>query len=180
MNFDRKNLIRNLVLTALFAAIIFAVTGYLPRIPIAGGAGGYIHLGDVFVYIAASILPVPYSLAAGAIGAALADAMTGYIIWAPMTLIVKALMAVMFTNKSPKIMPVRNIIAVIPAGIICVIGYYIFEVAITLSLTVPLVSVPFNLIQVGLSAVIYIVLAFALDKINIKKKLERGFNDDRL
>lgn len=180
MKFQRKSFIHNLVATALFASIVFAVTGFLPRIPIVGGAGGYIHLGDVFVYIAACVLPMPYGIAAGAIGAGLADALTGYALWMPATLIIKALMALMFTSKCEKMINLRNIIAVIPAGVICVAGYYLFEALITFSFTVPLVSVPFNLIQVGISAVVYIILAFALDKINIKSKIERGFNDDKL
>lgn len=176
----KKDLVHKLVMAALFAAITFAVTGYLPRIPIAGGAGGYIHLGDVIVYIGASILPVPYAYIAGALGAGLADAMTGFIVWTPATILIKALMALMFTSKSSKIMPVRNMLAVIPAGIICTVGYYLFEALITFSFIVPIVSIPFNLIQVGMSAVIYIVISLALDKINIKTKIERGFNDDRL
>ena len=179
MKSDKTTFIRNLVKTALFAAIIFAVTGFLPRIPIAGGAGGYIHLGDVIVYIAASVLPIPYAYIAGAIGAGLADAMTGFVLWSPATVVVKALMAMMFTSKSDKIITVRNMIAVVPAGIICVAGYYFYEVILTFSFTVPLVSIPFNLIQAGLSGVIYIIFAFTLDKINIKTKIERGFNDDR-
>jgi TIGR04002 family protein len=179
MKTEQQKLIQNIVKTALFAAIILAVTGYLPRIPVAGGAGGYIHLGDVIIYIAASILPTQYACIAGALGAGLADAMTGFAIWSPATMIVKALMAVMFTPKSAKTLPVRNIIAVLPAGIICVVGYYLYECLLTSSFTVPLVSVPFNLIQAGLSAVIYIIFAFALDKINIKSKIERGFNDER-
>ena len=179
MKTDKTAFIHNLVKTALFAAIIFAVTGFLPRIPIAGGAGGYIHLGDVIIYVAASVLPIPYAYIAGAIGAGLADAMTGFIVWTPATFIIKALMAMMFVSKSDKIINARNMFAVIPAGLICVGGYYLYEVILTFSFTVPLVSIPFNLIQAGLSGVIYIIFAFALDKINIKTKIERGFNDDR-
>ena len=179
MKNEQQKLIQNIVKTALFAAIILAVTGYLPRIPVAGGTGGYIHLGDVMIYIAASVLPMPYSCIAGALGAGLADAMTGFAVWSPATVIIKALMAAMFTVKSAKILPIRNVIAVIPAGIICAGGYYLYECLLTSSFAVPLVSVPFNLIQAGLSAVIYIIFAFALDKINIKTKIERGFNDER-
>ena len=172
----KRNLIKNLVISALFAAVIMLATGYLPRVPIAGGAGGYVHLGDVFVYLAASFSGFPYGLAAAAVGAGIADLLTGYAVWMPGTIIIKALMALMFINNKKKILPVRNIIAVIPAGLICAGGYYVYEAIIVSSFKVPLASLPFNLIQAGISAALYIIIALALDKINIKQKIERGFN----
>ena len=57
----------NIVFTALFAALILAVTRL--SVPI---ALGYIHLGDAMIYLAALILPAPYAAAAAAIGAGLA------------------------------------------------------------------------------------------------------------
>ena len=61
------------VMAALFAAIITVVTAYVLRIPT---GNGYIHLGDSFIFLAASLLPLPYAIAAAAVGAGLADALT--------------------------------------------------------------------------------------------------------
>ena len=54
------------VMAALFAAIITVVTAYVLRIPT---GNGYIHLGDSFIFLAASLLPLPYAIAAAAVGA---------------------------------------------------------------------------------------------------------------
>ena len=67
---SRQNLHR-LVTAALFAAAIAVMTAYLLHIPLP--TGGYIHLGDALIYLAACLLPVPYAAAAAAIGAGLAD-----------------------------------------------------------------------------------------------------------
>ena len=63
------------VMAALFAAIITVVTAYVLHIPT---GNGYIHLGDSFIFLAASLLPLPYAIAAAAVGAGLADALTAY------------------------------------------------------------------------------------------------------
>ena len=61
--------IRTITVTAVFAALIFLATAYLPRLPF---PGGYVHVGDAFIYLAACMLPTPWACAAGAIGAGLA------------------------------------------------------------------------------------------------------------
>ena len=63
---------RLLTSAAMFAAMITLTTAYLFHIPI-GANGGYIHFGDAFIYLAASLLPMPYACAAAAIGGGLAD-----------------------------------------------------------------------------------------------------------
>ena len=70
---QRENL-RLLVTAALFAAAITVMTAYMLHIPIP--TGGYIHLGDALIYLAACLLPVPCAAAAAAIGAGLADLLT--------------------------------------------------------------------------------------------------------
>ena len=56
--------IRRLVLTGLFAALIYLFTSIF-KIPT---GQGYTHAGDGMIFLAASILPAPYAVAAGAIG----------------------------------------------------------------------------------------------------------------
>lgn len=65
---NRQKLYR-MTITALFAAAIAVMTAYLLHIPI---PGGYVHIGDSLIYLAASLLPLPYAVAAAAIGAGLA------------------------------------------------------------------------------------------------------------
>ena len=48
------------VLAALFAAAIALATAYLLHIPLP--TGGYVHLGDTLIYLAACLLPTPYAV----------------------------------------------------------------------------------------------------------------------
>jgi uncharacterized repeat protein (TIGR04002 family) len=160
--------IRTITVTAVFAALVFLATAYLPRLPF---PGGYVHVGDAFIYLAACMLPTPWACAAGAIGAGLADALTGYILWAPGTILIKAAMALMFTAKSDRILSPRSILAVIPAGVICVGGYYLYEVLLTGSFAGPAASLGFNALQAIASAVIFLVLGALMDCAGMKTRI---------
>ena len=102
--------IRRIVLTGLFSALIFVFTAYI-HVPT---GAGYTHAGDGFIYLAACLLPAPYAVAAGMIGGALADGLTGFPVWIPATIVVKAVTALFFTNKKDKILNLRNIQEIIP------------------------------------------------------------------
>ena len=148
---------RRICLTALMAAIIYVFTAYI-HVP---SHTGYTHVGDGFLYLAASLLPAPYAAAAGAIGAGLADLLSVYSIWAPGTIIIKALTALCFTNKLDKL----------PALVLCVGGYYLYEAIITGNFAAPALGIPGYLTQVALSSVVYLALGAALDRAGLKKKL---------
>lgn len=158
------------VLAALFGALIFVVTAYVLHIPIPA-TGGYVHLGDAFLYLAASILPAPYAVAAASIGEALSDALTGSVAYAIPTLIIKAAMALCFSPNGTSILTKRNAVASAAAGVICVGGYYVTEIFLTRSFVVPLASIPANLLQAAASAVLYLVAGRALDGAKVKKNL---------
>lgn len=170
---DKK--LKNLTFTALLAAMITIFTAYICHIPV-GSNGGYIHFGDSLIYIAACLLPWPYAMAAAAIGGGLADILTAPI-WAPATIIIKALISIPFTNKSSKIVTARNVISTIIAFVISATGYVIAEAVITQTniLVVLPVSVPGSVIQSGGSAIIFIILGLVLDKMGFKK---RFFNQE--
>lgn len=170
---DKK--LKNLTFTALLAAMITVFTAYICHIPV-GSNGGYIHFGDSLIYIAASLLPWPYAMAAAAIGGGLADILTAPI-WAPATIIIKALISIPFTNKSSKIVTAGNVISTIIAFVISATGYAIAEAVITQTniLVVLPASVPGSVIQSGGSAIIFIILGLVLDKIGFKK---RFFNQE--
>ncbi|MDD4773331.1 MAG: TIGR04002 family protein [Eubacteriales bacterium] len=155
-----------IVLASVFAALIFVVTAYLPRLPI---PPGYIHFGDAFICIAACLLPAPYAAASAAIGAAAADMLTGYAVWTPATLIIKAAMALTFCPCSQKIATGRNMAAAFISGLIGTAGYYIYEALFISSFSVALAGIPYNIIQGAGSMVIFVVAALALDRAGIKK-----------
>lgn len=159
-----------MVVTALFAALIFLVTAYVLHIP-TPATGGYIHLGDAFVYLAAAMLPPPYAVAAAGIGEGLADLLTGSAAFALPTLLIKSLMALCFTAHGKSILVRRNLLACAAAGVICVGGYYLTEVVLCRSFLVPVAEIPGNLIQAGASAVAFLLLGRAFDRTNMRGRL---------
>jgi uncharacterized repeat protein (TIGR04002 family) len=156
-------------LAGLFTALIFVATAYLPRIPI--GSGGYIHAGDTVVYLAASLLPRRPAMAACGLGGALADALSGFALWAPFTLLIKMGLALSFTDRSEKLLCARNIAALFMALPVTAGGYYVAEWILTGSASVPAISLPFNALQAAGSALLYACIAFQMDRAGLKKRL---------
>lgn len=164
-------MIRRLTLTALFAALICVMT-FVVHIPL--GAGGYVHLGDGFIYLAAAFLPTPYAMAAAGVGAALADLFAGYPLYMPFTLVIKALMVPVFTAKKPSVVCSRNIGGSIAAGVICTAGYYLTDVLLYGSWVAPLASLfTGNLVQSGAAVVLFLACGVLLDRVNMKQFLRR-------
>lgn len=146
---------KSLVFAALFAALACVATMSL-HIP-TPGTGGYIHPGDAVVVLSGILLgPVYGGLAAG-LGSALADLLSGYMVYVPITFVVKALIAIVCYFVYHKLL--KHIKPVIIKGIITgcfstalvAAGYCFFEYFIYGSGA--LASVPANLIQ-GLSGLI--------------------------
>ena len=164
MKMDKIKLVS---IAGVFTALVFAVTAYL-HIPT---TNGYIHVGDSLIYLAASLLPTPYAVAVGAGGAMLADCLTGYAIWAPGSIIIKAATALLFTNKKEKIINVRNLLVLIPAAIICAGGYYLYEAVVYGNFIAPLGGILASLTQSTASSVLYVAMAIAIDSTKFRSKL---------
>lgn len=165
----KGNKTKLIVITALLTAVCACCTAFI-SIPMVG-TGGYVHLGDAIIMISASILPFPFSLFVGAIGGVLGDLLVGAPVWAPFTFVVKALVVLFFTSKKSKIINSRNILAILPALAVTVVGYYFAEALIYSNYIAPFASMIGNVIQIIASAVIYIILGVALDKTNLKSKI---------
>ena len=166
----KKKNTRLLCMAAIFTALVFVVTAYL-HIPT---NNGYIHVGDGLIYLAACMLPWPYAMAVGACGALLADCLTGFAIWAPGSVIIKALIALLFTSKNNKLLCMHNHIALFPAAVINVGGYYLYESALYGNWIAPLTGIPASLTQSVTSSILFIVLGITFDKTNLKNKLNGG------
>ncbi|WP_073107761.1 TIGR04002 family protein [Hespellia stercorisuis] len=160
-----------IAMTGLFAAMITIMTAYIFHIPY-GLNGGYIHFGDMLIYVAAVLLPQPYGLAAAAIGGGIADILTAPM-WAPATIIIKALITLPFTQKSGKILTGRNIAAPFIAGIISAVGYYLAEGILFGSFASATASFLGSAIQSGGSMILFFVFATALDRVHIKNKAKQ-------
>lgn len=167
----KKNNIKLMGITGIFSALVFVVTAYL-HIPT---YNGYVHCGDGLIFIAASMLPMPYSIVVGVFGAMLADLLTGYAMWAPGSMVIKGLLALLFTCKANKIISKRNLFMLLPAAVISAAGYYLYEALITGSLVASLSGIPGSLVQAVASSIAYIVIGVAMDKYDIKKKVLEGY-----
>lgn len=165
-NISSKTL--KLVTTGLFAAMITVMTAYICHIPY-GANGGYIHFGDALIYLGAVFLPRPYALAAAALGGGLADLLTAPM-WAPATIFIKMLITLPFTSKEGKILSARNIAAPFIAAVISATGYYLAEGILFGSFAAPLASLAGSAVQSGGSAVIFLALAAALDRVHMKNR----------
>lgn len=162
-----KKLIK-IVMAAMFAALVTGLT-FFPKIPIPGG--GYVHLGDAMIYIAATFLPMPYAMAAAAIGGGLADLLSGYTAYAPFTIVVKALLTIAFSCKSDKMLTKRNKLAPL-AGIIITPAIYFVADAVLYGTGAAIPGIVWNLSQAAASMIIFYIVAAAFDKMQLKSKLK--------
>lgn len=116
--------LRKLITAALLAALTCVAT-FVIHFPTTGG--GYIHPGDAFVLLTGIILGPIYGPLSAGIGSLLADLLAGAPQFAIVTLIIKALTALVaaFIYKNGNIKTV--ILAGILGGVIVTSGYFIFE-----------------------------------------------------
>lgn len=170
---NTSNKTKKIVLTALFAAIICTTIAFIPRIP-TGFNGGYIHLGDIFIYLAAVMLPKPYAMIAAGLGAGLADALTGGMVWFIPTIIIKPIMVLFFTSKSDKLLCKRNVLALFMAGFVGCFGYYLAGAIISGNFIAPLATLYLEVIQPVVSGIIFLVVGYAFDKIKIRERISQA------
>lgn len=141
-----------LILTAMFASMVCVST---LCIQISSPMGGYINLGDALVLISAFLLGPIYGAAAAGIGSALADLITGYAYYAPGTLVIKALVAIVaavllrpLNRHCGKLaQPLRLSLAAIPAELCMVLGYLAYAWICLSHGSSAVASVPGNLVQ---------------------------------
>ena len=159
-----------LIYSAIFAALIFLCTAYIFHIPI-GVSGGYVHLGDAILYLAACVLPAPYAMLACAVGAGLADFASGFPMWIPFTVVIKPCMALFFTGKQHPILgAARNRIAPLLAGLFCVAAYGAATWLLYGNLKAALADIPAGLIKCAANMAIFYPLAAFLDKTKLFRR----------
>ncbi len=163
----KNNKTRIMCISGIFIALVFVVTAYL-HIPT---ANGYVHVGDGLIYLAACILPTPYAVAVGAGGALLADCVTGFAIWAPGSVLIKAATVLLFSSKKRNIITPINLIALLPAAVLCAGGYYVYEALLYMNFITPLTGILASLTQSVASSVVFILIGIAADKTHFKSRI---------
>ena len=124
------SLSKQLAFSALFAALCLIGT-LLVTIPL---PMGYFNVGDVFVLLAGWCLGPVYGGIAAGVGSALADIISGYALYAPFTLIIKGLDAVIayaawaFFRKWLRLDALSRLVSALLGESLMVLGYFLTEV----------------------------------------------------
>ena len=182
---------RTIILTALLAALTTVATMVI-RIPTP--TLGYIHLGDGMVLICGILLGPGLGAAAAGIGSMLADLFAGAVAYMPGTLVIKALTALVggwvyhrLAGHASLRTPVRVALAGIPAELVMVAGYFVYEAgmqivagsAVGAAAAAMLAGVPFNIVQglagIIVGAVLLPVLSHASAEMDAASKPETAF-----
>lgn len=162
----KENKTTLLVWTALFTALTTVATMII-RIP--SPTGGYLNAGDALVILSACVLGPFWGAAAAGLGSALADLITGYVIYAPATFVIKALMALaaglILRRSAGKHTLAYAVCGSVAAEIIMICGYFAFT-ALILDLGLgALAEIPGNCVQGAFGAIVGTALFMALRKI---------------
>ena len=184
----------NLVLTALMTCLVCLAT-YALKIP-NPLTQGYVHIGDTFIFMSVLVLGKKNGAIASSIGAAMADIIGGYAIFAVGTFIAKGLMAYVmgFLIERGYARAAQNNedgaavldgsaqhhtrflsftafehLAMILGGLTEVAIYVVVNALVYGNLTVGFLSIPGNIGQFAVSMVIAVLLTYALLKTPVKR-----------
>lgn len=163
------NQTRSLVLMALMVALTMVGT-YIIRIPVPA-TQGYIHMGDAFLFLSVILLGGKRGAVSGALGETLADLLAGYAAFAPITFVVKCLMGLVIgyavrlyqlhgrkekeeKGKQKSIFCLSAFLALLCAGGVMILGYYLGESLMYGSWVTPLVEIPMNILQFAVGVIL--------------------------
>lgn len=143
---------------------------------------GYVHLGDSMVLLSAVLLRRKKAIFSSALGMGLADILLGSPLWAPFTIIIKALMALIVTlviGEKNRFKLSRQIVGFSLGAIWMVVGYFFAGAIIkhfiegiptfTAALGVASLDIPGNIVQGSVGAIISVFLAIALKNVKLFK-----------
>lgn len=155
---SRKNPVIELVLIGIFTALTYVFTAFINvRLPIAAN-GGLIHLGNVPLFVGAILFGWRLGFIAGGVGMALFDLLSGWTAWAPFTFVIVGLMGLSVGLIARRKSPIRYILALIVAWAIKIAGYYLAEGIIYGNFIAPVTSIPGNCVQIGVAAIIVLII----------------------
>ena len=158
---------------AMMAAIIFVCT-YAFKIPIAI-TGGYTHLGDCAIFVGVMILGRKYGALAGAIGAAMADLLGGFLIWVVPTFVIKGIMAFVMGTIVEKVLPEKKwnwLMGAILGGICQIVGYQLVKLVL-ISPAAAIATIPTITTQTVCGIVIAAVVISVLQSSKVICRLQR-------
>jgi uncharacterized membrane protein len=124
-----KDTIRQITYGGIIAAIVLIATMVF-QLPIPTPVlKGYVNFGDGVIMASAMIMG-PYAAISAAIGSALADLLSSYVVFAPATFLIKGLMGLtagLLFKKYPDMKYPLIALVIMLCEIIMITGYFIFE-----------------------------------------------------
>jgi uncharacterized membrane protein len=173
-NVNINNNIRKLVMAALFTALCCVATMAI-RIP--SPTGGYLNAGDAIVLLSAFLMGPFWGAAVAGIGSSLADIFSGYVVYAPATLIIKALMALVSGSILRHIVSKHSaataVLAGIAAELVMILGYFAFTATVLGFGLGAVAEIPGNAMQGIFGVAAGTALFLALSKVPYIKSLMR-------
>lgn len=158
---------RVLCVNALFIALTFLATMCVNvRLPIMAN-GGLIHLGNVPLFLGAILFGKKTGAICGGVGMAMFDLVSGWTAWAPFTLVIVGVMGyvvgLIMENREKHVF-VFYLLAMAMALVLKIVGYYIAESIIYNNWIAPVASIPGNVMQVILAAIVVLPMVSVLKK----------------
>ncbi len=169
---QQNETLRQLVLSAMFAALCWAAT-MLVQIPT---VAGYTNIGEGMCLLAGLVLGPWYGFFAAGIGSAMADLISGYAYYVPATFVIKGLVALLaallaalllrpMLRKGGSLPFWRLALAELPSELVMVAGYFGYEALILGQGLAAAASIPNNLVQAAVGIVLSVVLYTVLSKL---------------
>ena len=160
--------LRQLVLSAMFAALCWAAT-MLVQIPT---VAGYTNIGEGMCLLSGLVLGPWYGFFAAGIGSALADLISGYAYYVPATFLIKGLVALLAAlmlrpvlGKRAKPPLWRLAVCELPSELVMIAGYFGYEALILGQGLAAAASIPNNAVQAAVGIVLSVVLYTVLCKL---------------
>ena len=160
----------DLILTSMLIALVFLSTVFLNiKLPISAN-GGLVHLGTAMLFIVSILFGPKKGALAGAIGMGLFDLVGGWVLWAPITIVARALQGyivgtIAWTNGRKGTSMTFNVLATIVSIPFMMVVYYIGEGILYGNWIAPLASIPGDLVQNILGIMIAVPVCMMLKKV---------------
>lgn len=167
----KMNIKTKKIVIAAFMTALVCVATMIIKIP--SLLKGYINMGDCIVLVAGWMLSPTYSFLAAALGSAIADVFSGYLIYAPATFVIKGIMAIiafygfkLLKNKLGNML--SRIISGFVSELMMIFFYFLFE-GLLYGFAPSLLNIPSNIIQgiAGLVMGVVLIKIFEKSKITI-------------
>jgi uncharacterized membrane protein len=157
-----------LTLMAVMSALVIVGT-MIVQIP--NAIGGYFNVGDVMIFVSALTFNPLIGGVAGGLGSALADMLSGYLVFAPATFVIKGLEGFLAGFIADKKSLYRDVLAVVIAGSVMVTGYFLAEIFL-LGMGQAIAEILPNIAQVSVGGLVGVPVALIL-----RRQLPELFKD---